>query len=134
MKFCEKIKTLRKQKNMSQEEFAKMIGVSKRTVQNYETADMYPKSRQIYHKMAEVLDTDVNYLLTEGEEFILGASEKYGRAGEMDAMELVGSISALFAGGKMPEEDKDAVMRAISDAYWTAKENNKKYARKNKAE
>ena len=130
MKFCDKIKTLRKQKNISQEELAKMIGVSKRTVQNYETADMYPKSREVYYKIADALDSDVNYLLTEGEEFILGAGEKYGRAGEMDAMELVGSLSALFAGGKMPEEDKDAVMRAISDAYWTAKENNKKYAKK----
>ncbi len=128
MKFCDKVKNLRKEIGISQELLAEKIGVSKRTVQNYETADMYPKSREIYKKLADTFSVDVNYLLTEDEKFISEAKNRYGRSGEIDAKELVGSISALFSGGQLPEEDKDAVMRAISDAYWTAKEENKKYA------
>jgi len=130
LKFSDKVKNMRKEKGISQEILAEKIGVSKRTVQNYETAAMYPKNREVYKKMADVFGVDVNYLLTEDEKFIMEAGDRYGKSGEMDAMELVGNISALFAGGEMPEEDKDAVMRAISDAYWTAKENNKKYAPK----
>ena len=132
MKFSEKVKTMRKEKGLSQEALAEIINVSKRTVQNYETADMYPKSREIYGKLASVFGVDVNYLLTEEEIFVYEASKRYGKSGEMDAKELIGNISALFAGGELPEEDKDAVMRAISDAYWEAKENNKKYASKRK--
>ena len=132
MKFSEKVKSMRKEKGISQEMLAEMIGVSKRTVQNYETAAMYPKNREVYKKMADAFCVDVNYLLTEDENFIIEASDRYGKSGEMDAMELVGNISALFAGGEIPEEDKDAVMRAISDAYWTAKEANKKFAPKRK--
>ena len=39
--------------------------------------------------------------------------------------ELVAGVSALFAGGELSENDKDAVMRALQDAYWMAKERNK---------
>jgi hypothetical protein len=88
---------------------------------------MYPKNRDIYYKLAEVLEVDVNYLLSEGEDFITEAQNKYGYRGRRDAVRLVEEISGLFAGGSIPEEDKDAIMRAIQDAYWDAKEENKKY-------
>lgn len=128
MKFSEKVKNMRKEKGLSQEALAEKINVSKRTVQNYETADMYPKNREIYKKLAEVFEVDINYLLTEDEQFVAEAAFRFGSAGAMDAKKLVSNISALFAGGSLPQEDKDAVMRAITDAYWTAKENNKKYS------
>ena len=35
-------------------------------------------------------------------------------------------VSGLFAGGRISQDDKDAVMRAIQDAYWIAKEENKR--------
>ena len=38
---------------------------------------------------------------------------------------MVAGVSALFAGGELSENDKDAVMRALQDAYWMAKERNK---------
>ena len=44
--------------------------------------------------------------------------------GMRDAEELVAGVSALFAGGELSENDKDAVMRALQDAYWMAKERN----------
>ena len=39
-------------------------------------------------------------------------------------------VTGLFAGGEMAEEDMDTMMKAISDAYWIAKEKNRKYTRK----
>ncbi|MDD3767159.1 MAG: helix-turn-helix transcriptional regulator [Eubacteriales bacterium] len=127
MKFGDKLKIARNAKKLKQADLAKLVGVSSRTIQNYETADMYPKNRDIYYKLAEVLEVDVNYLLSEGEDFITEAQNKYGYRGRRDAVRLVEEISGLFAGGSIPEEDKDAIMRAIQDAYWDAKEENKKY-------
>ena len=65
---------MRREIGLNQEELAKKLGVSKRTVQNYENADMYPKSRGIYGKMADLFGVDVNYLLTEDEKFIAEAT------------------------------------------------------------
>ena len=36
-------------------------------------------------------------------------------------------VTGLFAGGDLAEEDMDVMMKAISDAYWIAKEKNKKF-------
>lgn len=130
MKFNEKIREGRIKAGLKQEEFAKAIGVSLRTVTNYESGERYPKKRETYYKIAEVLNLDVNYLLTEDEEFLLDAERQYGRKGSRQAQELVNEITGLFAGGEMADEDKDIMMKAIQDAYWISKENNKKYTPK----
>lgn len=130
MKFNEKVREGRIKAGLKQDEFAKAIGVSLRTVTNYESGERYPKKREIYYKIAEVLNVDVNYLLTEDEEFLLDAKKQYGVKGSRQAEELVKEITGLFAGGEMADEDKDIMMKAIQDAYWISKENNKKYTPK----
>jgi len=107
MKFGEKVKAARKKMGISQEEFANEIGVSLRTVTNYETGDRYPKKREMYNKMASVLGVDVNYLLTDDEAFLLSAEKKYGHSGKKQAQALVSEIGALFSGGKLSEDDRD---------------------------
>ena len=67
----------------------------------------------------------MNYLLAEDEEFVLQAQQTYGYKGAKDAEAVIADVSALFAGGQLSEQDKDAVMRALQDAYWMAKERNK---------
>ncbi len=84
----------------------------------------------IYFKIADLFDVDVNYFLTVGDEFIQDAREKYGSIGEKDARELIRNASSLFAGGSLSEADKEAVLLALQEAYYTAKRENKKYAPK----
>jgi hypothetical protein len=36
----------------------------------------------------------------------------------------------IFAGGNIADEDLDVMMRALQDAYWIAKEKNKKFTPK----
>lgn len=96
-----------------------------RTIRNYEVDGRYPKQREVYAKLADTLGCEVNYLLSEDEEFVLQAQQTYGYKGARDAEELVADVSALFAGGQLSEQDKDAVMRALQEAYWMAKERNK---------
>jgi hypothetical protein len=43
---------------------------------------------------------------------------------------MVADLSAMWAGGEMAEEDMDAIMQAMQEAYWEAKKNNRKYVAK----
>lgn len=131
MKFSEKLRKKRKEMKMNQEELASLLGVTKRTVQNYEISNMHPKKRDIYYRLAEIFSVDVNYFLTEGEEILLDVYEKGGNYAVREVDELIRNICGLFSGGKIPEADMDAAMRAISEAYFAVKAENKKYLQNN---
>lgn len=130
MKFGEKVKALRLNGGMTQAELANRSSLSKRTIINYETGVSYPKKREVYKTLADIFEVELNYLLTEGEEFILAGNEKYGQRGMKQAERLVDDISNLFAGGELSDDNLDGVMRAIQESYWIAKEKAKKYTPK----
>ena len=130
MNLSEKLRNARAAKRMPQADLANMTGMSLRTIQNYELGTRLPKSRSTYDKLAEALNMDVNILLDENTEFVLRASESYGGRGAKQAMDMVADIKALWAGGEMEEEDMDAIMQALQEAYWEAKKNNRKYVNK----
>lgn len=125
MTFGEKVKELRSRKGISQTEFGKAVGVSLRTVRGWEVEGRYPKQRDLYERIANVLECDPNYLLTENEAFITSATEQFGARGQKDAKELVDDLTGLFAGGEMAEEDMDALMLAVQEAYVEAKKRNR---------
>lgn len=125
MTFADKIKKERAKLQMTQADFAKYIGVSHRSLQNYELGINHPRSREAYQKIATALGLDVNYLLTENEEFVLGIAEQYGSRGAQGATKVLSDVKALFAGGEMAEEDMDVFMKAVQDAYWEVKKINK---------
>ncbi len=130
MTFAEKIKKERLSRGMDQPTFAKHIGVSPRTISYYENGRTFPRSRDDSKRIADILEVPVDYLLTENDEFIVDAGAKYGSKGRRDARELMEEVSGLFAGGDLADEDLDEMMRGIQEAYWIAKEKNKKYTPK----
>lgn len=65
MEFGEKIRTLRKQHKMTQPDLAAALGVSLRTLQNYETGNSYPHKQEVYQKLAELFGCNLDYLLTK---------------------------------------------------------------------
>lgn len=130
MTFAEKIKKERLSRGMDQPTFAKHIGVSPRTISYYENGRTFPRTRDDYKRIADILNVSVDYLLTENDEFVLQAGEQYGSKGRRDARELMEEVSGLFAGGDLADEDLDEMMRGIQEAYWLAKEKNKKYTPK----
>ena len=130
MKFGEKLKTLRLERNLSQKALADLSGITVRTIQNYETTDMLPKRRDTYDMLARALGVDVVELLNEDEEFILNAGEQYGSRGERQARAILDQVGALYAGGDLSEEDMDAFNRALQEAYWEAKAINQKFTPK----
>ncbi|MFI3174586.1 MAG: helix-turn-helix transcriptional regulator [Bacillota bacterium] len=130
MKFGRRLKEARKAKNLTQEEVAKLVGITLRSYVNYEHGNTYPRKREMYGKLATVLDIDVNCLLMENEEFTLESYKKYGPRGLSQAQNMIKDIGVLYAGGELSEEDLDAVMKSMQKLYWDAKEDNKKYTPK----
>ena len=129
MLFGEKLKELRRREGLTQEALAAEIDVTKRTLINYESGRCYPKQTEIIMRLAKRFSVSADYLMSEADEFVAQARERGGARGMAHAKELVAEVSGLFAGGELEDDDKDAVLRAIMDAYWDAKNENKKYAR-----
>ena len=131
MTFGEKLKKHRLENNMNQNELAKRAGLGINTISNYEGGKTYPKDRQIYKTLADILGVDADYLHNENDDFVAEAQEKYGSRGKKQAQELLSDIDGLFAGGDMADEDMDEFMHAVQESFWKAKEKNrKKYTRK----
>lgn len=123
MEFHEKLVQLRRRYSVSQTELAEAVGVSRKSIQFYESGERYPRSG-VLSRLAEFFNVSVEYL-TSSEEYYSD------NGGAFSAANLVNEVTALFAGGSLSEEDKDLVMRVIQEAYWDSKgikvgKNNKK--------
>ena len=125
MSFAEKLKAARLQAGISQERLSALLGVTKRTIINYENGQTLPPVN-LLPKIAKLFDVPVGTLITEEEEFVALANERGGSKSAREAEALVSEVSGLFAGGRLSDDEKDAVMRAIQNAYWMAKEESKR--------
>jgi len=144
MNFGEKLKLLRTEAKMSQAELAGILGVSERSIHNYETNVRYPKGQEVIRKIAQTFGVTIDYLLQEepgtgndsgdnklSREFLEAAKAQYGLKGKEEAARLLEAASAMFAGGTLSEEDKDAFFQSITQAYFEAKKAaRQKYGRK----
>lgn len=126
MTFSERLKKIREQKGLTQEQLAQRSGISRRMIQKYESGVARPRF-DASEKIAAALEMPVSELLGESGTLVAQAAEKYGSRGAKQAEELMSEVTGLFAGGDLAEEDMDVMMKAITEAYWIAKEKNKKY-------
>ena len=113
MKFHEKLLHLRKRYSVSQTQLADAVGVSRKSIQFYESGERYPRNK-VLTKLAEFFNVSVEYLTSDEERYT-------DNGGAFSAANLVNEVTALFAGGSLSEEDKDLVMRVIQEAYWDSK-------------
>ena len=124
MNFAEKLKAIRMQSGISQSGLAEELGITKRTIINYENGQTLPPV-DFLPKIAKLFNVTIESLISEEEEFIALANERGGVRGAREAEALVSEISGLFAGGRLSDSEKDTVMRAIQNAYWIAKDESK---------
>ena len=130
MLFKERLKEKRHEANLTQAELAKKAGVSTRTIQNYELGSRKPYQIEVVQKIADALSTTTEDLLGSSGMMVAEAHEKGGAKAARDIDELVSEVTGLFAGGTLSEESLEGAMKALNDAYWIAKEKNKKYTPK----
>lgn len=140
MTFSDKIKVSRELCNLTQQQLADKVGVSKRTIASYESSGAIARSSTM-RKLATALNVSYDYLANEdvtdpkqGIEkisYIEEARSQYGDKAAREVDELLERNAALFAGGELSEEAKDAFFTAVTKAYLECKEQAKKtYGRK----
>ena len=130
MDFAQKLKDLRTEKNLTQEELAKKSGISLKTISRYELGETLPRTKKYYEKLASALDVNKDYFFSQDTNFILNIREQFGYKGAKDAEELVNGMIGLMAGGELAEEDKTTILNAMQEAFYMAKMENKKYTPK----
>ena len=140
MTFSDKIKRSREVAGLTQNELAQEVGVSQRTIASYESGGARAR-RSTTEKLAHALKVSVKFLSDdectnplediEKDEYIEQARAMYGANGVRDMDDLLRDNAALFAGGELSQEQKDAFFDAVMKAYITSKEEaKKKFGRK----
>lgn len=121
MNFGEKVKQLRAEKGWSQAELGKKIGKSTRTIASYECGTSYPRKREVYIQLSELFGVNVNYLMTEEDEFMAEVGEKYGHRGQVQAETILNQTRELFAGGTLSEHDEIAFLTEMQQIFLDSK-------------
>lgn len=130
MVFKDRLKKKRVEAGLTQVQLADKAGVTARTIQNYELGNRKPSNMEVIQKIADALNTTTEYLLGSSGTYVVEAHEKGGSKAARDIEQLVSEVTGLFAGGELSEESLEGAMKALNDAYWIAKEKNRKFAPK----
>ena len=130
MVFKERLKEKRMEAGLTQVQLAEKAGVTARTIQNYELGNRKPSNMEVIQKVADALNTTTEYLLGSSGTYVVEAHEKGGSKAARDIEQLVSEVTGLFAGGELSEESLEGAMKALNDAYWIAKEKNRKFTPK----
>lgn len=128
--FKDRLKEKRLEVGLTQVELAGKAGVTTRTIQNYELGNRKPANMEVIQRIADALNTTTEYLLGSSGAYVVEAQERGGAKAARDIEELVSEVTGLFAGGELSEEAIEGAMKALNDAYWMAKEKNRKYTPK----
>ena len=129
MKFNERLKKYREEKGLTQAQLSELARITTRQIQNYEGGKARPRL-DAAEKIAKALNITTDELLGNADMLVAQAAEKYGARGAKQAQQLTDELTGLFTGGDLAEEDMELMMKAIQDAYWIAKEKNKKFTPK----
>lgn len=129
MKFNERLKKYREEKGLTQAQLSELAGITTRQIQNYEGGKARPRL-DAAEKIAKALNITTDELLGNADMLVAQAAEKYGARGAKQAQQLTDELTGLFTDGDLAEEDMELMMKAIQDAYWIAKEKNKKFTPK----
>ena len=140
MTFSEKIRSSREMLEISQTELAEQVGVSRRTIVAYEAGEATARKSTIA-KLARVLKVSTKFLSDEDcndpladiekDPFVEQARALYGGTGARDMDALLKENAALFAGGELSQDEKDAFFEAVTKAYFACRDTAKeKFGRK----
>ena len=107
MKFGENLKTIRKNKKMSQEELAEKVNVSRQSVSKWETGESYPEMNNILElckifncKLNDLVHTDMTDISSLDEEIIMNVV-KFNEEKQKQVKSLSNVISIIAKIGKI---------------------------------
>ena len=130
MTFGEKVHAARMALNLSQAELAEITNISERSLYTYEQTSVMPRSGKL-QKLASALKVSVNYLIDEQETdteknidqdyFLAHVKDEFGNRGKVEATAVLKRASALFAGGDLDDNAKDAFFQSLMEVYLESK-------------
>ena len=119
--FKDNLVQLRKMKSMTQEDIAEKVGVSDKSLGYYETNERTPRKSTIA-SISEYFNVPAEFLTQESEDDFETLAQYADReSGKAEADRIIKDVQGLFAGGKLSEEDRDAVMLTLQNIYWEVK-------------
>ena len=101
-----KIKTLRKSRKMTQEEFAEQIGVSRSTLSCYEVGQRTP-NMNILQDIAQMCGVGLDY---------------FGVSSKDEAFDLLARAKDVFESAEVPTETKEELYHEFMKLYLKMKE------------
>lgn len=123
---CEKIRKLRQDKGMTQQELADLAGITKRAVASYETDGRKPHPSTL-KRIARILGVTTSFLKDDALEiyelqpseiiYIENIRDSYGDEAANEVSELLTKSRSLLAGGTLSQEAKDSFFLALTNAY-----------------
>jgi transcriptional regulator with XRE-family HTH domain len=119
MEFKDILKSQRIRAGLTQKELAEKIGVTDRTIQNYERGTKNTARFEHVRALANIFGITTDELTGTND-------EKPPQSGSLYMDKLVSQVTSMFAGGEISDRDKEAAVMAISQAYWAAKNKNKR--------
>lgn len=129
--FSEKVKYNRGRLGLGQKQLAEKAGIGYRTLISYESGERFPQPAQLY-KLAKALGVSTEYLKDdeiedpeyglERMDYVEEVRRKEGRKESLDLEAMLKENQAMFAGGAVSEEAKDAYFQAVMKAYLECKE------------
>ena len=120
MSFGRKLKQLRKNARITQTELSEKLNITTRTLINYETCKCYPKQTEIYADIASIFDVTVDFLMSGDKDFYKNGKH-YKKTPQNTAKKLTEEITELLKSDALTEQDKDTMMKSITEAYWASK-------------
>ena len=128
--FGRKMRMTRISRKISQTDLAEQVGVSRRSIFDYENDNAMPRKKNL-QKIADALGVTVTYLTSPDEEdpeagrvremYEETVRGRFGNRAVREMNDLSDRASAFFAGGDVSQADKDAVFDIMATAYYTAK-------------
>lgn len=122
MIFGERVRTLRKEKRLSQNALAELAGVSPRTIFGYEAGTSYPRTENMLNRLAEALGVTSEALVDGTPSLESFAYIRAGHSPEAQARILTQQVVSLMLGEYLPDVQKDEMAQAIMDAYWESRQ------------
>ena len=130
MDFGNKIRKLREEHNFTQSHLASLLGISTRTIYNYEKGKLLPKDIKVIKGLTEIFNVSTDYLMEninasimskQESDFVNSVKDSFGYKGKKEAEQLIEKTAAMFAEGILTEEDQDKFFESITKVYFDAK-------------
>ena len=133
----EKLKALRLSRKMTLTDLSRACGLSDRAIRYIENDERRP-GVDVVKKLAAALDVGTGYFMNDDffqeevhkEEVFARAKEQYGSRGMAQARAVYESAKALYAGGRLNEDEREAFRDLMLEMFFDSKEEAQKYTPK----